>query len=338
MFIRFSCKQIRQHGFVLFIGCAVLGNPVVGRAQDQSQVRVGYNPAWESTALNIGVSRGYFKRASVNVAARTFNNPADIVQAIASGDLDAGVSTAGVMFTAVERGVKIKAVAIAENIQSPPITYMVRTDSNINEIADLRGKTAGVGGYGGNIDLFLRYWLEKHGLNPKTDLKIVFVPFQLTLSSLINRQIQIGAIDAVSKLIANKQYQGQLKPLFSFVDVTEDGFKARHENSLLLVFSDGFMERQHDTALKFLEGYLTAIKAVHTDPKGALDDWAEATKIAEIRNLEEPDMLPSDGKVYLDALEFEARLAYHFGYLTKPIDVRTTVDNQLIEAAAARVK
>jgi ABC-type nitrate/sulfonate/bicarbonate transport system substrate-binding protein len=338
MLSRSPCTQISRHGFAFIVAYGVLHGPGIGHAQDGYQARLGYNPAWASTALNVGVSQGYFSKAGVKVIPRVFNNPADIVQAIASGDLDAGVSTAGVMFTAVQRGVKIKAVAVAEGIQNPPIAYMVRVDSGINQIGDLRGKTAGVGGYGGNVDLFLRYWLDKHGLNPKTDLKIVFVPFQLTVSALINRQIQIGGVDAVADLIARKQYPGQLKSLFNFVDVTEDGFNGKNENSLLLVFSNRFSEEHHETALKFMEGYLAAIKAVQRDPKSALNDWAEATKIPEIRELKEPDILPTDGKVYLDALQFEAGLAYKFGYLTAPIDVHATVDNRLIEDAAARIK
>jgi ABC-type nitrate/sulfonate/bicarbonate transport system substrate-binding protein len=106
---------------------------------------------------------------------------------------------------------------------------------------------------------------------------------------------------------------------------------------LLLLFTDSFIQQHRDTAIKFLAGYLTAIKAIHSDPKKALADWAEETTIAEIRMLKAPGTLPDDGKVYLDALKFEAGLAYRFGYLKQPIDAPKTIDNSLIEAAAARL-
>ncbi len=145
-------------------------------------------------------------------------------------------------------------------------------------------------------------------------------------------------MNSVAGLVAQKRYPGQLKPLFTYVDVTEDAFKSENENSLLLLFTDAFMQRDRDTAIKFLEGYLTAIKVVHTDPKTALDDWADATKVEEIRALKKPGTLPADGKVYLDALKFEGTQAYRFGYLNHPIDTAASVDNSLIEEAAARLK
>ena len=177
---------------------AVFGISFETMAQER-QVRVGHNRAWNCVPLILGITEGYFQRAGITVVERSFNNPADIVQAIATGDLEAGVSPSGMLFTALPRGVNIRGVALAQGGQFPPVTFMVRNDAGINSPADLRGKTVAIAGFGGTTDLMLRYWLTQGGVDPKADLKITFVPYHLTLPSLINKQVAAAPIDRRSR-------------------------------------------------------------------------------------------------------------------------------------------
>ena len=99
-----------------------------------------------------------------------------------------------------------------------------------------------------------------------------------------------------------------------------------------------FVERDRETAVKFMEGYLRAIKAVHADPKKALDEWALVSKNDAVRALPRPATLPGDGKVYLDELQFEADMALRYGYLKERMDVRNAIDHSLLDEAARRLK
>ena len=109
----------------------------------------------------------------------------------------------------------------------------MRANSGINSVADLRGKTAAMGGFGACASTRTR--CPKPWTDPKTDVRIVFVPFHLTLSLLINRQIDVGAIDPVQQIIAERQYPGQLKTLFTYEDVTQGAIGNMDTNGLLLV-------------------------------------------------------------------------------------------------------
>ena len=335
---RFRRSEMLKGVAPILIVLGVVANPADATAQERGQVRIGLNRAWGSAALVIALHQGHVKRAGVNVVERSFDNTADIVQAISSGDLDAGVSTAGVLFTAIQRGVKAKAVALGGGEQHPPNSFKVRADSGINRVADLKGKTAGVGGFGGNSDLFLRYWLTKAGLDPKTDVKIVFVPFALTVPSLVNRQIDLAGVGGVQSIGADRQFPGQLKTLFNYYDVSKEAFGNENMNNLLLVFGTAFIERDREAGVRFLEGYLRAIQAMHADPKKAVNDWADGNKIEAIRSLDKPVVYPSDGKIYLDALQFEAGLVLKFGYVKQPVDLGLVVDHSLIDEAARRLK
>jgi NitT/TauT family transport system substrate-binding protein len=310
---------------------------IAAMAQER-QVRVGHNRAWNCVPLILGITEGHFQKAGVTVVERTFNNPADIVQAIATGDLDAGVSPSGMLFTALPRGVNIRGVALAQGGQFPPVTFMVRTDSGINGPADLRGKTVAIAGFGGTTDLMLRYWLTRGGVDPKADLKITFVPYHLTLPSIINKQVAAGPIDPTLSIRARQEFPGQMKKLFDYEDITKAELGNDHVNGLILNFGTAFMERDRETAIRFMEGYLRATRASKEDLKKTLADWSVASKNDAIRSLEALPSMPADGKIFLDAFQFEADLALKFGYIQQPVDVRKAVDHSLLDEAARRLK
>jgi ABC-type nitrate/sulfonate/bicarbonate transport system substrate-binding protein len=57
-----------------------------------------------------------------------------------------------------------------------------------------------------------------------------------------------------------------------------------------------------------------------------------------LRNLDGPLPVPGDGKIYPASLQFDADLAYQFGYLKTPIDVHAVVDNSIADAALSTLK
>lgn len=326
-----------QQTRIVLIALAIAAAPITAAAQER-QVRLGHNRAWINPALIIGISEGHFKKAGITIVEKTFNNPADIVQAIATGDLDAGVSPSGVLFTARQRGVNVKGVAVVQGGYTPPVTFMVRTDSGINGAADLRGKTVAIAGFGGTTDLMLRYWLTQSGIDPKADLKLTFVPFHLTLPSLINRQVAAAPLDAMLQVLAREQFPGQVKKLFDYEDITKAVLGNLHVNGLILNFGGAFIERDREAAVRFMEGYLRAIRAVHENPKKALADLSVASKNDVIRSLETPPLVPADGKIFLDAFKFEADMALKFGYIKEAMDIQTAIDHSLLDEAARRLK
>jgi ABC-type nitrate/sulfonate/bicarbonate transport system substrate-binding protein len=306
------------------------------RAEDV--LRLGHNRTWSNPALLLGIANRDFAYFGVKIVEHEFTNPADIVTGIASGDLDAGAAPGGILLASVARGVKIKGVAILQGGNNPAIAYTVRTDSEIKTIQDLRGKTAGVNNYGGNYDVYLRYWLARAGLDPTKDVNILIVPVPAMVPALINKQVHIVPLAAFDQSIVAERYPGSTRTLFDFDDVMMAGIGSHDNNSIILVMSDDFVARQRNVAVRFLEGYLRAIRAMNADPRKALAGWADAVGNTALRNLRAPPTLPDDGKIYAASLQFDADQALRFGYLPAPIDVRTVVDNSLVEDAAAALK
>lgn len=303
-------------------------------ARADDVLRLGHNRAWSNPALLLGLANGQFKEAGVDVVEHQFTNPADIITAMVSGDIDAGAAPGPTLFTAALQGAKVKAVALLQGTNNPPIAYTVRSDAGINSVEDLRGKTAGISNFGGTYDIYLRYWLEKHGLDPKKDVKMVVVPVPSLLPALINKQIDLAPLAAFDRSTAEERYPGQTKTLFDYNDVMQEGTGATDNNGLVLVMSDAFIAQHRKTAVAFLTGYLRAVHTMNQDPKKALDDWANFVGNKTLHVLSAPPTIPNDGKVYLASLQFDADEALHYGYLPRAVDVRAMVDNSLIDEAA----
>jgi NitT/TauT family transport system substrate-binding protein len=301
-------------------------------------VRLGHNRTWSNTALILALAHGDFSKFDVNVVEHEFTSPADIITGIASGDLDAGTAPAGNFFAAVTHGVKAKAVSVVQGRNNPPIGYMVRTDSGINTVADLRGKTAGVNNYGGNYDLYLRYWLKRNGLDPDTDVKIIIVPVPALVPALINKQVGIVPIASFDRVILNQRYPDQTKSLFDYDDVLKAATGNINCNTLVLVMADDFIAKHRDVAIRFMKGYIRAIHSTNADPKKAVAEWATVVGNDMLRNLAGPPAVPDDGKIDSASLQLDADLAYQFGYLKTPIDIRAVVDNSIADAALAPMK
>ena len=76
---------------------------------------------------------------------------------------------------------------------------------------------------------------------------------------------------------------------------------------------------------------------MNADPKAALADWADAVGNKSLLQLPAPPKIPNDGKIYLDALQFETDMAQKFGYLQQRLDVKTVVDHTMLEDAARTI-
>jgi ABC-type nitrate/sulfonate/bicarbonate transport system substrate-binding protein len=310
----------------------------VSSVHAQDIIRLGHNRTWSNTALILGLANGDFSKFGIKVVEHEFTSPADIITGIASGDLDAGTAPAGNFFAAVTRGVKVKAVSVVQGRNNPPIGYTVRADSAINTVADLRGKIAGVNNYGGNYDMYLRYWLKRNGLDPEKDLKIIIVPVPAMVPSLINRQVHIVPIASFDRVILDQRYPGQTRTLFDYDDVLKAGTGNVDNNTLLLVMADDFIAKRREVATRFMKGYISAIRSTNADPKKAVAEWASVVGNAMLRNLAGPPTIPNDGKIYPASMQFDADLAYEYGYLKTQVDVHAIVDNSIADAALASLR
>jgi ABC-type nitrate/sulfonate/bicarbonate transport system substrate-binding protein len=135
-------------------------------AADKIRVSVtNYNMSY--LAAGVATQRGFFKEEGLDVEIVRMNaNVA--MSSLISGDVDYTMIFASVIRAAM-RGIPLKVIAVL--IDSPPYAFIARPE--ITAMKALKGKTVGIGVYGSSNDIIARMMLERSGIDPEKETKLV---------------------------------------------------------------------------------------------------------------------------------------------------------------------
>jgi putative hydroxymethylpyrimidine transport system substrate-binding protein len=137
--------------------------------------------------LYVALEKGYFKDRGLEVEFHAPSNPNDPPKLAAAKKADIAVSYQPQHHLHVDQGLPL--VRIATLVATPLNALVVLADSDIQTIAELKGKTAGYS-LSGFETLLLEVMLKKYGLT-RNDVTLVNVNFSLSPSLLS------GKVDAV---------------------------------------------------------------------------------------------------------------------------------------------
>lgn len=102
----------------------------------------GPGPGGNMLQLPIAEAQGYFKQEGITVKPVFLGTSGAVLQALASGKVDIGMSTPDVVLQAIDKGQDVEMVY---NWTTKTVTQIgVLPDSPIHSVADLQGKTIGV--------------------------------------------------------------------------------------------------------------------------------------------------------------------------------------------------
>jgi NitT/TauT family transport system substrate-binding protein len=120
-------------------------------AQAADQIRVGKAAAvgFSFAVLDVGMAEGYYRDLNIEIQELNFSGAAKVEQAIAAGAVDIGLS-AGTDLALIAKGVPATCIAA---LAGPPydIAIVVRKDSPIHSLDDLRGKKVSASTAGGSM-------------------------------------------------------------------------------------------------------------------------------------------------------------------------------------------
>jgi taurine transport system substrate-binding protein len=130
--MKFAHRIIKQT-----IGLVIAVLALNALAADKSVV-IGYQT--DALPPSVGIANGDYEKATgYKIDFRKFNSGADVVAAIASGDVQVGYVGSSPFAAATSRGLDVKAFYLA-SISGTDEALVVRNGSGINSLADLKGK------------------------------------------------------------------------------------------------------------------------------------------------------------------------------------------------------
>ena len=255
---------------VLLLSAVMLMMPGAAGAQEKVKLRIG---------THVSISAHLFMQKkpeilknfgkSYDVEWIRFSGSGDAMPALVAGKLDGCLATPFPTANAINQSrvpVTIVHQLLSFGFDGHYDDYtVVRADSGIATVADMKGKVIGVNAIGGTVDMGVRIMARKSGLNPERDLTVVEArpPF---LAGMV-RDNKLQAATLFQPFFEEAMAKGDLKILYRTSDIY-----GGPTDYVFMAFDDKFLKANSKAVRNYIEDYLIAVN-------WALDNRAEAVKI-----------------------------------------------------------
>ena len=283
---------------IIIATLASLGlNAEQGSAQARRKILVAYvAPGLTQSIPWITKEAGIFAKHGIDADVVLLTGSPRIIQTLLAGDIDYALGGVSSVLRARIRGADPVIVATTTNHTSQGV--LIRPESPLQRLQDLKGKTVGVTQYGSQGDTFLRDALKRIGLRPDADVSIIQMGgTPQVASALLAGKVDAGVTGESGLLLIQ---QGRAKPL--------PGGNAKElkvpGSGATITTTRRHIARDRDGVMRFLRAYVEGIHYFRTNREGsirALQKYfrgATAEQIAFLyddqREVIEPLPLPSD--------------------------------------------
>ena len=207
-------------------------------------------PNSNHAGIYYGIDNGYFEENDINVDIYTPSDPASILQTVASGRDEFGISYQPDLLLARSEGIPV--VAVHSIVKTPLNSIMTLGDSGIDNPSKLKNKTIGYPGIPLNIGI-LSSILEEQDLTID-DVELVDVGFDL-VPALLSERVDaiIGAFWSHESILI--ELEGREVNILKF---EEWGIPKYHE--LVLVTSEEYFKNNEEIVEKFVDAFSRGYK------------------------------------------------------------------------------
>ena len=236
---------------LLFTGCGGTESSVANSKDDDFVLKIAYNNSLCEAPIQMGVEKGFFEAEGLKFE-MVKADAAHMPEAIGSGQVDAGFGLLGKYLQPIDNGLDIK---ITAGIHTGCTKLLVPENSDINSVADLKGKRIGTGGLGAAGTIITRRSLYHAGLNASPDnCDAEFVVYS---ESDLAQALQNGAIDAIvlgdpKASIAERDYN-----LKAIIDTARDD-EYKNEYCCISFVTGDIAEKHPEIAEKFTRAIMKA--------------------------------------------------------------------------------
>jgi len=144
-------------------------------------------------AVFVGIEKGFFDKRNIDIELVTLTTGGpNIIQVVSSGSADAGLSAIMSIINAINSEMPIIGVTDFQSSMPdyPLKEFFVKSDSGINSVADLKGKTVAVNTLSASFHYAVLMAMTEAGLS-EDDVEFVTLPFPEQVVALENSQVDM---------------------------------------------------------------------------------------------------------------------------------------------------
>jgi NitT/TauT family transport system substrate-binding protein len=280
-------------------GCAGTG---AGKSSDKTVIRYAnlkvYDPVY------IGIEKGFFAKRGIEVkiVGDNLGGPTAI-QAVSGGSAEAGLSSIPAIINSVAAGLPIIGVTDIQSAVGDQALelFFVNSDSGINRIEDLRGKTVAVNLWNSSFHYTVLMALEQAGI-PEKDVNFVLLPFDQQAVALERGEVDVIGLMEPYVTQAKEVYGDKFRVLFDAKDVFgEKQFTLHFVNKV-------WAEYNRDAAAAFVGGIVDAVEWIKSndgEAKQIVSQYTgvDANYVPTYHFQEHARVVPEDVQFWLDYMK-----------------------------------
>jgi ABC-type nitrate/sulfonate/bicarbonate transport system substrate-binding protein len=302
-------------------------------------VKVGELGIVADASFYIGIERGYFAKAGLEVTLQRFAGAAPTTLPLSTDQLQvAGGSMSAALFNAFGRGLPIR-VVMARTRDMPGFssdTLLLREDlrESVTRLADLKGRTVAINAPASALDYMVGKMVESDGI-AFADVKTTYMPWPDMGAAFANKAIDAGAVvEPFPALYADR------KLAFAFRRASQVLRNPPLEVSVIL-YSKEWIDRAPDDVRAFTRAYLQAARDYYDAMRGGpqrADVVEILTKYATLKTKAVYDRIEwsymdPNAQISLASLDDQEKWYERRGQLEKPVNVAAMIDTRFLDDA-----
>jgi NitT/TauT family transport system substrate-binding protein len=234
-------------------------------AQDLVKVANAQLGFWDQTIIQFGDEAGIFDKHDIDLEILWTDGGADAQQAVISGSMDVAIGTGMLgVISAWAKGAPIEVIA-ASMTGSPDLFWYVKSDSDIQGMADTSGATVGFSRPGSSTNLISAKLVAAAG----TDAELVPTGGPAaTMTQVMSDQIDVGWSAVPVGL--DREASGEIRIIAS----GNDAPGVSGQTVRVQIANANFLEQKPDVVRRFLEAYQETLDWAYSGDE-ALQKWAD---------------------------------------------------------------
>lgn len=238
-------------------------------AADTVRVANAQKGFWDQTIIMFGDEAGIFDKHDIDLEILWTDGGADAQQAVISGSMDVAFGTGMLgVISAWAKGAPVEIIS-ASMTGSSDLYWYVKSDSDIQSMADTNGKTVGFSRPGSSTNLVSAKLVAAAG----TDAELVPTGGPAaTMTQVMSGQIDVGW--SAVPIGLDREASGDIRIIAS----GNDAPGVAEQTVRVQVANRNFLENNEDVVKRFTEAYQEVLDWAYSGDE-ALEKWAEMNNL-----------------------------------------------------------
>ncbi|MED4455845.1 aliphatic sulfonate ABC transporter substrate-binding protein [Metabacillus fastidiosus] len=243
----------------------ILGDQFDRSRQEKSSLRIGYIPNLTQSPALLAIHNGLFEDGlGEKIDARTYSAGPAIVKALVNNQIDIAYTGPGPVLEAFSRNENIR---IISGVSEGGATMIVRADSDLRKIEQLKGKTIAIPQFGSGQHILLRQILRRNNLKDifrGGDIRIIQAATSDLLDLFRNKQIDAAVVQEPWGALLESQ--GAARVLLDWKSIYNNG----HYPNTVIAVTEHFYERNSRTVAAILKCHEESLRVIKEEEHRAI--------------------------------------------------------------------